>query len=123
VHGDFVVGHGIRRQQRQPLLGLFRGRGIGGVSQAGKAECQAKRERCFQGGHFLFRWKKKGSSSFLKKRTKKLLSLADEPNWPVETDGWAKQSKVFWFFFSKKNCFLPALQQRQRRQFPLHSFR
>jgi endonuclease/exonuclease/phosphatase family metal-dependent hydrolase len=38
---------------------------------------------------------KKGSSSFLKKRTKKLLF----PSPP-------KRIKVFWFFFSKKNYFL-----------------
>jgi hypothetical protein len=40
-----------------------------------------------------FRWHlsgKEGSISFLKKRNKKLLS----------------EAKVFWFFFSKKNCFL-----------------
>jgi hypothetical protein len=45
----------------------------------------------------------KESSSFLKKRTKKLLRLC--------VRGAAQharpRSKVFWFFFSKKNSFLP----------------
>jgi hypothetical protein len=38
-----------------------------------------------------------GSSSFLKKRTKKLLLIGTR----------GPGAKVFWFFFSKKNCFLP----------------
>jgi dephospho-CoA kinase len=51
------------------------------------------------------RFVEKERSSFLKKRTKKLLR-------PV---GWqrsprAKRIKVFWFFFSKKNFFLPESQ-------------
>jgi hypothetical protein len=49
---------------------------------------------------------RKGSSSFLKKRTKKLLLLGFAPG--IRT-GRAKcvtnRTKVFWFFFSKKNCF------------------
>jgi hypothetical protein len=41
-------------------------------------------------------------SSFLKKRSKKLLSI-----WlrPLRKSS-AKDSRVFWFFFSKKNRFL-----------------
>jgi hypothetical protein len=43
------------------------------------------------------------SSSFLQKRTKKLLSI-----W---CSRWGNRrvefAKVFWFFFAKKNCFLP----------------
>jgi hypothetical protein len=51
---------------------------------------------------------KEGSSSFLKKRTKKLLSVWRADHSPNAFDGAVKQSKVFWFFFSKKNCFLPS---------------
>jgi hypothetical protein len=57
--------------------------------------------------------KSEGSSSFLKKRTKKLLSV------PAPVRHYPKQSKVFWFFFSKKNCLLlfnappPAWHRRQ----------
>jgi len=40
---------------------------------------------------------KEGSISFLKKRYKKLLSVKMHAS---------KRAKVFWFFFSKKNCFL-----------------
>jgi hypothetical protein len=43
---------------------------------------------------------KEGSSSFLKKRTKKLLFVS-------LTAGTGKQVKVFCFFFSKKKYFLP----------------
>jgi len=53
--------------------------------------------------------KKEGSSSFLKKRTKKLLSVQSAPNFAMEALGITQQTKVFWFFFSKKNCFLPIL--------------
>ena len=45
--------------------------------------------------------KKQESSSFLKKRTKKLLLLS-----PLSHFRAPKQVKVFWFFFSKKNYFL-----------------
>jgi hypothetical protein len=41
--------------------------------------------------------KRKEECSFLKKRTKKLLSVEREPKYP----------KVFCFFFSKKKAFLP----------------
>jgi iron complex transport system substrate-binding protein len=44
---------------------------------------------------------KKESSSFLKKRTKKLLFLD-----PRVVTSHGPLVKVFWFFFSKKNCFL-----------------
>jgi hypothetical protein len=51
-------------------------------------------------------WEKEGSSSFLKKRTKKLLLVA-RPYGITRVSGCCpKQSKVFWFFFSKKNDFL-----------------
>jgi hypothetical protein len=47
---------------------------------------------------------KQGSISFLKKRNKKLLSVGLR----VRQDRYVpKREKVFWFFFSKKNCFLP----------------
>jgi len=46
---------------------------------------------------------KEGSGSFLKKRTKKLFPL--EPS--RLTVAHTKWKKVFWFFFSKKNRFLP----------------
>jgi hypothetical protein len=50
----------------------------------------------------------KASSSFLKKRTKKLLSAlrgGECMRRPVRTLHWID---VFWFFFSKKNRFLPS---------------
>jgi hypothetical protein len=50
---------------------------------------------------------KEGSSSFLKKRTKKLLFVAPRPTAATrEPPFWDARAKVFWFFFSKKNCFL-----------------
>jgi len=67
---------------------------------------------------------RKGSSSFLKKRTKKLLSVGlrvraisllvaqhsdkiARQNKGLERDRHVlKRVKVFWFFFSKKNYFL-----------------
>jgi hypothetical protein len=58
---------------------------------------------------------KQGSISFLKKRNKKLLLC-----WLTRQIGTVstKQVKVFWFFFSKKNCFhLPSV--RARPQHPL----
>jgi hypothetical protein len=48
---------------------------------------------------------KEGSSSFLKKRTKKLFTArpsAAAPGWLPS--GVEQRAKVFWFFFSKKNC-------------------
>jgi hypothetical protein len=45
-----------------------------------------------------------GSSSFLKKRTKKLLLISRRAEF--EWRRGTQQTKVFWFFFSKKNCFL-----------------
>jgi hypothetical protein len=47
----------------------------------------------------------KGSSSFLKKRTKKLLSVGATPIFRAWAGSDGQQKKVFWFFFSKKNCF------------------
>jgi hypothetical protein len=44
----------------------------------------------------------------LKKRNKKLLPVAGSNVPPDWTGAWEKQAKVFWFFFSKKNCFLDA---------------
>jgi len=45
-----------------------------------------------------------GSSSFLKKRTKKLLFRFAGI---TRLGEWQRRgTKVFWFFFSKKNCFL-----------------
>jgi hypothetical protein len=41
----------------------------------------------------------------LKKRTKKLLLITKRANQSVHV---SNKTKVFWFFFSKKNCFLPA---------------
>jgi hypothetical protein len=43
-----------------------------------------------------------GRISFLKKRNKKLLLYSDSPLNGMTLD----IAKVFWFFFSKKNCFL-----------------
>jgi hypothetical protein len=50
---------------------------------------------------------KQGSSSFLKKRTKKLL-LAVGDTTPRSGAVTRSGVKFFWFFFSKKNCFLGA---------------
>jgi hypothetical protein len=48
-----------------------------------------------------------GSRSVLKKSTKKLLTAraTSLPPWQPPS-GVAREIKVFWFFFSKKNCFL-----------------
>jgi len=43
------------------------------------------------------------SASFLKKRSKKLLVRRGAGTWVPQPPG----AKVFWFFFSKKNRFLP----------------
>jgi hypothetical protein len=48
----------------------------------------------------------KESSSFLKKRTKKLLSVTPKPDWPIRPIRWTQQAKVFCFFFSRKKTFL-----------------
>jgi len=45
--------------------------------------------------------KKEGRTSFLKKRSKKLLIMGT-----CQTQRARKSPKVFWFFFSKKNRFL-----------------
>jgi hypothetical protein len=50
-----------------------------------------------------FRWVSQGSSSFLKKRTKKLLN----PGPSLSGEAEANVQKFFGSFFSKKNCFLP----------------
>jgi len=50
----------------------------------------------------VYLFESKARSSFLKKRSKKLLSVWLRPF----RRGTAQDSKVFWFFFSKKNCFL-----------------
>jgi hypothetical protein len=44
-----------------------------------------------------------GSRSFLKKRTKKLLIDLVRA---CRDRRVSQRTKVFWFFFSKKNCFL-----------------
>jgi hypothetical protein len=49
----------------------------------------------------------KARSSFLKKRSKKLLVLWLRPF----RSGSAQDAKVFWFFFSKKNRLLPITRQ------------
>jgi hypothetical protein len=50
---------------------------------------------------------KKGSSSFLKKRTEKLLSVAPGVEFNRAAQGRPKRTKVFLvLFFQKKNCFL-----------------
>jgi hypothetical protein len=46
---------------------------------------------------------KKASRSFLKKRTKKLFSPFGVA---YLAQARRKQTKVFWFFFSKKNAYL-----------------
>jgi hypothetical protein len=43
----------------------------------------------------------------LKKRTKKLLVLGVRADPTVSGGGQGQVGKVFWFFFSKKNRFLP----------------
>ena len=48
-----------------------------------------------------FAQQEKGRTSFLKKRSKKLLLLRLGVCGKLR----AKKTKVFWFFFSKKNCF------------------
>jgi hypothetical protein len=48
---------------------------------------------------------KQGSISFLKKETKTFALLGNAAD---ESGAYAKRKKVFWFFFSKKNCFLGA---------------
>jgi hypothetical protein len=46
--------------------------------------------------------REEGSSSFLQKRTKKLLSV-----WRTHCGSARTEfAKVFWLFFAKKNCFL-----------------
>jgi hypothetical protein len=51
--------------------------------------------------------KSKESSSFLKKRTKKLLLLSVRAAWAGRVN---QRAKVFCFFFSKKKYFLPRLR-------------
>jgi hypothetical protein len=53
--------------------------------------------------------KRKGSSSFLKKSTKKLLLSSMRGG---RADLSTNKVKVSWFFFSKKNCFLYGLYVR-----------
>jgi hypothetical protein len=48
--------------------------------------------------------KKEGSSSFFKKGAKKLLFITTRTNRTIRA---TNKAKVFWFFFSKKNYFLP----------------
>jgi hypothetical protein len=50
--------------------------------------------------------KKKGRTSFLKKRSKKLLLFTTPDKRSPRAVLSGAQAKVFWFFFSKKNCFL-----------------
>jgi hypothetical protein len=46
----------------------------------------------------------KGSKYFFfEKKKQKTLSMSNAP----QQQGYAQRVKVFWFFFSKKNCFLP----------------
>jgi hypothetical protein len=54
---------------------------------------------------------KEGSSSFLKKRTKKLLSVSVSGKAARSAGGCKQHSKVFCFFFSKKKYFLPLILQ------------
>jgi hypothetical protein len=44
-------------------------------------------------------------TSFLKKRSKKLLSIQLRYSDPIRRMGRSQIAKVFWFFFSKKNYF------------------
>jgi len=52
---------------------------------------------------------KESGRFFEKKLRKKLLNVFTRA---VETSPGRKQTKVFWFFFSKKNCFLPIFSAR-----------
>jgi hypothetical protein len=45
--------------------------------------------------------REEGRPSFLQKRSKKRFSVLSR----------TQRTKVFWFFFSKKNCFLPFVSQ------------
>jgi hypothetical protein len=58
-------------------------------------------------GLFPGRYRKK--SSFLKKRTKKLLSVTCSADVPAVGRNLGQRTKVFWFFFSKKNFSYLAL--------------
>jgi hypothetical protein len=58
-------------------------------------------------------WLNKESPSFLKKRSKRLLSLRSLMDTGLALDrGRRGELKVFWFFFSKKNAFLSPLPSR-----------
>jgi hypothetical protein len=57
-----------------------------------------------------FERRSKKESSFLKKRSRKLLAVVRA--WPA---AHAKVAKVFWFFFSKKNCFVLAVYEPASR--------
>jgi hypothetical protein len=48
--------------------------------------------------------KEKASGSFLKKRTKKLLSIGLVATAAVRTPSRAAQGKVFWFFLQKRTA-------------------
>jgi hypothetical protein len=71
-------------------------------------KCSAAGALCGLPGTFApanFAESKQGSSSFLKKRTKKLLFVCVGVTW----DGHKPtRVKVFWFFFLNKNRLLPA---------------
>jgi len=60
------------------------------------------------------------SPSFLKKRSKKLFYLPTG-RMRMYTPGAAKQIKVFWFFFSRKNTFLPRITIEKGRVAPYRS--
>jgi hypothetical protein len=53
--------------------------------------------------------KGKGRSSFLKKRSKKLLLIMGNTGVSALNAKLDAFAKVFWFFFSKKNTFLNGL--------------
>jgi hypothetical protein len=48
--------------------------------------------------------RKEGRSSFLKKRSKRLLQVLSRPSQAAPTPEFAK---VYWFFSTEKNAFLP----------------
>jgi len=54
----------------------------------------------------LYLLSRKESTSFLKKKKQKTFELLNAPVGAGET----QETKVFWFFFSKKNIFLSLLR-------------
>ena len=80
------------------------------IDAASQKVVAAVAKSCGGGGGGGGKVKGLGSGSFLKKRTKKLLSVGASRRLAPSR---AAQTKVFWFFFSKKNRF-PCLGRRSQ---------